>query len=71
MKRENSGTDSRHDSNQNGARARDGNFARCEMRPRWAALCEKFDAPPEERKRVFSNPPSRIDEIRSNSDTLA
>ena len=30
-----------------------------------AALCEKFDAPPEERKRVFAILRRAIDEIRS------
>src|SRR5580704_2564408 len=61
--RENSGTDSRHGIKSEWREARrEFREVRNDLK---AALCEKFDAPPEERKRVFAILRRAIDEIRS------
>src|SRR6202007_219786 len=61
--RENSGTDSRHGIKSEWREARrEFRELRNDLK---AALCEKFDAPPEERKRVFAILRRAIDEIRS------
>src|SRR3984885_8863805 len=61
--RENSGTDSRHGIKSEWREARrEFREVRNDLK---AALCEKFDAPPEERKRVFAIIRRAIEEIRS------